>query len=122
MHGCGVRQVRARLGLGQAELARELGVTPVTVWRWEHRRTRVPRWVEASLRRMEGTTVGRAQDKAEGEKHAGASEPARDENSQEEGNPSLIDAALHVVFRKMHGRVPRSAEEFRRFKEELTAW
>src|SRR6266516_164441 len=107
MDGRGVREVRERLGLGQAELARELGVTPVTVWRWEHARTRVPRWVEASLRRIEGTEGRGAKDKAEDEKEAGASGPARDANSQEEGNPSLVDAALHLVFRKMHGRVPR---------------
>ena len=28
--------MEAREGLTQAKLARELGVTPVTVWRWEH--------------------------------------------------------------------------------------
>src|SRR5438552_1628974 len=111
MDGRGVREARARLGLGQAELARELGVTPATVWRWEHGRTRVPRWVETSLRRIEGTTGGGAQHKAEDEKEAGASGPTRDENSQEEGNPSLVDAALHLAFRKMLGRVPRSTEE-----------
>ncbi len=119
MDGRGVREARARLGLGQAELARELGVTPVTVWRWEHGRTRVPRWVEASLRRIEGTEGGVAKDEVEHQKEGGASGPARDDNSQEEGNPGLVDAALHLVFSKMHGRVPRSAEEFRRFKEEL---
>ena len=113
MDGRGVREARARLGLKQAELARQLGVTPVTVWRWEHGRTRVPRWVEASLRRIEGTTGGGAKDKAEDEKEAGASGPARD------GNPSLVDAALHLVFKKINGRVPRSAEEFRRFKDEF---
>ena len=43
---------REMLGLKQADLARELGVTSVTVWRWEHGRKRIPAWVGQSLDRM----------------------------------------------------------------------
>jgi transcriptional regulator with XRE-family HTH domain len=50
--------VRERLGYGQAELARELGVTPISVWRWEAGRVRVPGWVSRSLRRLDGAVKG----------------------------------------------------------------
>lgn len=37
-----VQEARERLGIGQAEMARRVGVVTTTAWRWEHDRS-VPR-------------------------------------------------------------------------------
>lgn len=39
-------------GLPQAELARQLGVTPVTVWRWEHAKGVPSQAMQAKLVRI----------------------------------------------------------------------
>lgn len=40
---------RESLGLGQSALARRLGISVVTVWRWEHGDHKPPPWLELAL-------------------------------------------------------------------------
>lgn len=46
---------RKELGLTQAELARMLGVPPLTVWKWEHDRQSVPALMTMALRGVQAT-------------------------------------------------------------------
>ena len=46
--------LEAHAGLTQAKLARDLGVTPVTVWRWEHAKGVPSQAMQAKLVRVLG--------------------------------------------------------------------
>lgn len=46
--GLNIRAARVDAGVGQAELARRIGVTPTTVWKWENARAR-PRLEHVAL-------------------------------------------------------------------------
>jgi transcriptional regulator with XRE-family HTH domain len=48
-----LKQYREKFGLKQAEFARRLGVTPVTVWRWEHGKQPIPESVVKTISMME---------------------------------------------------------------------
>lgn len=51
-------ELRREHGIGQAALARELGVTPGTVWRWEKGRVTIPDTHKITLSRRFGVTAG----------------------------------------------------------------
>ena len=48
-----VRRLRARLGISQAELGIEVGVSLQTIYRWEHGRSRPSPLAEKALRGLE---------------------------------------------------------------------
>ena len=45
-----LRARREALGLSQSDLARPLGVPPLTVWKWEHARQKAPAIMEMAVR------------------------------------------------------------------------
>lgn len=49
MTGPELRQVRDELGWNSTDLAAALGVTAVSVWRWETDRQPVPRYIALAL-------------------------------------------------------------------------
>ena len=50
-----LRARREALGLSQSDLARPLGVPPLTVWKWEHARQKAPAIMDMALRGVEAT-------------------------------------------------------------------
>lgn len=58
MNGQEFREIRRELGLSQERLARQLGVTMNTVWRWETLQE-VPKIPELAIRYLQGQLVGK---------------------------------------------------------------
>jgi transcriptional regulator with XRE-family HTH domain len=50
MDGGELKALRQSLGLTQEELAAQLEVHPITVWRWSNGDTTVPKWVARELK------------------------------------------------------------------------
>jgi len=53
-----VRALREQMGMTQEELAREMGVTEFTVWRWENGKRPITETKTALLRRIAKERVG----------------------------------------------------------------
>lgn len=52
-----IRNIRLNMGLTQVEFAEELGVTPITVLRWERGYTRPPRYLVRALELLQKTVT-----------------------------------------------------------------
>jgi transcriptional regulator with XRE-family HTH domain len=48
-----LKRKRERLGLTQAELAKRLGITKITILRYENGQTEIPRVVELAMKEIE---------------------------------------------------------------------
>lgn len=48
-----LRNWREAHGLSQSDLACRLGVTNITVWRWEHNQRTPPQWLRFALPQIE---------------------------------------------------------------------
>ena len=48
-----LKRKRERLGLTQAELAKRLGITKITILRYENGQTKIPRVVELAMKEIE---------------------------------------------------------------------
>lgn len=58
-----VRSIRAQLGLTQVELARDMGVTEYSVWRWENGKRPITQAHTKLLRRIADEFPGRPRGK-----------------------------------------------------------
>lgn len=76
------RNARKKLGISQAKMAEAFGVAACTVWRWEHGRCPVPKWVPLALIGLDQRlkAAGRAKLSRQKEKALKALEAARAES------------------------------------------
>ena len=93
-----VRVVRKRLGLTQAEFAERLGVTLLTVHRWEAGKSRPQRLARERLRELEEAAVA----EAARPEHGAAGDPASSPPLDFAGNPDAVSAVAEAV-RLAHG-------------------
>ena len=93
-----VRGVRKRLGLTQAEFAERLGVTLLTVHRWEAGKSRPQRLARERLRELEEAVAA----EAALPEHGTAGDPASPPPLDFAGNPDAVSAVAEAV-RLAHG-------------------
>lgn len=54
MTGAELKAKRERMGLSQTELGEQLGgITQTSIWRWEHDKFPIPRYIELALKQIE---------------------------------------------------------------------
>jgi transcriptional regulator with XRE-family HTH domain len=49
MHPSELRDFIAKMGLSQADFAKRVGCSRVTVWRWTNGKTKIPNWMEVAI-------------------------------------------------------------------------
>ena len=96
--GSGVRRIRKGLGLTQSQFADRLGVTPITIHRWESGQSRPQRLAEDRLRELEDALAGQSTRAALGATTTRPSTVPLDFA----GNPDAVSAVAEAV-RLSHG-------------------
>ncbi|MHB8576271.1 MAG: tetratricopeptide repeat protein [Dehalococcoidia bacterium] len=110
-----LKQFRARLGLSQVKLAALLGVSSLSIIRWEHGRTRPPSQLVARLERLESGGLNAL---------SGIEGASQDQSATAGDAPVDVPAALAAVQTELVGRGRELAELTRLLRETrlVTIW